>query len=102
MAEYAMIGMFGNCESSSARRIAATCPSIIADGATMSAPALAWQTAIWPSSSRVASLSTCWPSSTPQWPWVVNSQRQTSVMTVMSGTVCLMTPTASWMMPPGS
>ena len=53
-------------------------------GATMSAPALAWLTAVRASSSSVGSLSTSKPSrpstTTPQWPWLVYSQRQTSAM----------------------
>ena len=69
---------------SRARRMAATRPSIMSLGATTSAPALAWLTAVRASSSRVGSLSTSKPSrlstTTPQWPWLVYSQRQTSAM----------------------
>jgi hypothetical protein len=47
--------------SSSAARIAATRPSIMSLGATASAPAAAWLTAVRASSSSVASLSTSSP-----------------------------------------
>ncbi len=55
--------------SSSAARMAATRPSIMSDGATMSAPASAWLTAILASSSRVRSLTISPSCTTPQWPW---------------------------------
>ena len=65
-------------------RMAATRPSIMSLGATTSAPALAWLTAVRASSSSVGSLSTSKPSrlsiTTPQWPWLVYSHRQTSAM----------------------
>jgi len=66
---------------SRALRMAATWPSIMAEGATMSAPARAWLRAIRPSSRTVGSLSTA-PSSfrRPQWPWSVYSHMQTSVV----------------------
>ena len=68
---------------SRAPRIAATWPSIIPLGPTMSTPASAWASAISAYTSRVASLSTR-PSgvSTPQCPWSVNSSRQRSLITV--------------------
>ena len=47
----------------------------------MSAPARAWERAVFASSSRVASLSTVRPRSAPQWPWLVYSHRHTSVTT---------------------
>jgi hypothetical protein len=58
---------------SSARRIAPMRPSIMSLGATMSAPARAWHSASFASSSSVASLSTltsprAFVSSFPQWP----------------------------------
>ena len=56
-------------------------PSIMSDGATMSAPALACDKASLDSSSSVASLRTSPLSTTPQWPWSVYSHRQTSVIT---------------------
>ena len=61
-------------------------PSIMSLGATMSAPARACETAVRAMSSTLESLSTA-PSarSSPQWPWSVYSQRQTSVMTSRSG-----------------
>jgi hypothetical protein len=45
----------------------------------MSAPARACETALAASHARVASLSTSWPTTLPQWPWLVYSQLQTSV-----------------------
>ena len=65
---------------SSARRMAPTRPSIMSEGATMSAPASTWERAVLESTSRVLSLSTVSPSRMPQCPWEVYSQRQTSVM----------------------
>ena len=83
--------------------MAPTRPSIMSLGATMSAPASAWLDRVRASSSRVWSLSTRSPSSsTPQWPWSVYSQRQTSVMTSISGTASLIAATADWTTPPGS
>ncbi len=62
--------------------MAAVWPSIMSLGATMSAPASAWVTAVRASSSRVASFSTSPDGVTmPQWPWSVYSQRQTSQIT---------------------
>ena len=61
--------------------MAPTWPSIIPDGATMSAPASAWAKATFWYSSRVASLST--PPvgvRTPQCPWSVYSSTQRSAM----------------------
>ena len=74
--------------------MARTRPSIMSLGATRSAPAAAWETATRARSSTEASLRTCASppsphSVTPQWPWLVYSQRQTSVMTRRSGT-CLL------------
>ena len=64
-------------------------PSIMSLGATMSAPAAACETAVFASSSTVSSFKTwkCSPSRrvTPQWPWLMYSQRQTSVITSSSG-----------------
>ena len=53
-----MIGTLTKPFSSSAARIAATRPSIMSLGATMSAPAFAWLTAICASRAMVWSLST--------------------------------------------
>ncbi len=94
-----MIGTVSKPASSSPSRSAPIWPSIIADGATMSAPAFAWETAVSARTSRVASLSTSPFSSIPQWPWLVYSQRQTSVMTRMSGTFSLIPRIARWMIP---
>ena len=72
-------------------------------GATASAPASAWETAVRASSSSVWSLSTT-PSgrSTPQWPWLVYSHRHRSAITSRSGCAALMARVASWMMPSSS
>ena len=68
-------------------RIAPTRPSIMSDGATISAPARACDSASRTSSSSVASLSTSLPSIAPQWPWSVYSHMQTSVITASPGHV---------------
>src|SRR3989304_841101 len=60
-----MIGVWPKPLSSSASRMAATRPSIMSDGATISAPASAWDTAVRARSGRVASLSTCDSGSLP-------------------------------------
>ena len=65
--------------------MAPTCPSIIADGATMSAPASAWLTAVRARSSRDSSFRTSPSRTTPQWPCEVYSHRQVSAMTTISG-----------------
>ncbi len=65
---------------SSAVRSAWTCPSIIAEGATISAPALAWLTATFAKASMVLSLSIFLFTTRPQCPWEVYWQRQTSVI----------------------
>ncbi len=98
-----MIGVSERSCSSSAVRSAPTRPSIMSLGATASAPAAAWETAVRASSSSVASLSTT-PSarSTPQWPWLVYSHRQRSVMTSRSGCSALIARVASWMTPSSS
>ncbi len=62
----------------------------MSDGATMSAPAAACETAVRTSCSTVASFATSPPARMPQWPWEVYSQRQTSVTTVVSGAARLM------------
>ena len=53
----------------------------MSEGATMSAPARACESASSASSSSVGSLATSPFSITPQWPWLVYSHRQTSVIT---------------------
>ena len=65
--------------------MAATRPSIISEGATISAPASTWLRAVLANSSRVLSLFT-YPSASswPQWPWLVYSHRQTSVVMKIS------------------
>ena len=55
----------------------------------MSAPARTWERASFASSSRVASFSTSWPQSFPQWPWEVYSHMQTSVMRNRTGYLAL-------------
>ena len=75
----------GGAASSSAARMAATRPSIMSLGATMSAPAWASETAVRASRARVESLSmsivvAVAVTTMPQWPCEVYSQRQTSAM----------------------
>ncbi len=97
-----MMGVLRNPAASSAARIAATRPSIMSDGATMSAPASAWLTAVRASSPSVRSLSTSQPSRMPQCPWSVYSQPQTSVIVTMSGASALIVRTARCTGPSGS
>ena len=75
-------------------RIAATRPSIMSDGATMSAPATACDSAACASCMTVTSLTISSPSTMPQWPCDVYSHRQTSVMTRRSRTSRLSARTA--------
>ena len=63
-------------------------------GATTSAPARAWASASAARIGSVASLSTAWSTMTPQCPWSVYSQRQTSVMTTVAGLAVLIVSTA--------
>ena len=80
--------------------MAATRPSIMSEGATMSAPALAWATAVRASSARVGSFLTSPSGETrPQWPWEVYSHRQVSATTTSSGQRSLMRRMACWTMP---
>src|SRR5207245_5339180 len=93
-AAYARIGTWEKASPSSACRIAPTRPSIISEGATMSAPARAWLRAIFCRQASVSSFTT-WPSFTmPQWPCVVYSSTQTSVITIKSVTVSFIERTA--------
>ena len=94
-----MIGVSAKQASSSASRMAPTRPSIMSEGATMSAPASACETAVRASSSSVGSLRTVPSSTTPQWPWLVYSHRQTSVITSRSGTLSFTARTACCTMP---
>ncbi len=99
-----MIGVSMKPRASSAERMARTRPSIMSLGATMSAPAAAWETAVRASSSTEASLRTWkWPSRprsvTPQCPWLVYSHRHTSVMTSRSGSAAFRARTACCTMP---
>ena len=71
----------------------------MSDGATMSAPARACDTAARASRSSELSLSTSPSMMIPQCPWSVYSHRQTSVMTMMSGAARLNARTASCTMP---
>ena len=71
-------------------------------GQTASAPAAACETAVRASSSSVASLSTWSPSSTPQWPCEVYSQRQTSVSSTSAGLASRSARSARWMTPSSS
>src|SRR2546425_786513 len=79
--------------------MAATWPSIIALGATKSAPARAWLTAVFASSSTEASLPIRPSRTPPQCPWSVYSHRQTSDITTTSGAALLIARTASWTTP---
>lgn len=92
-----------NSFSSRAARMEATAPSIIPDGARMSAPARAWLMAWSASFSQVASWSMIWlpwrSVSRPQWPWSVYSHKQTSVMQSRSGTADFKARRAFWIMP---
>jgi len=75
---------------SSAWRIAVTWPSIMADGAIMSAPAFAATTAWRPRFSIVWSLCTSPWAITPQWPCEVYSQKQVSEITTIPGAASLL------------
>ena len=61
--------------------MAHTRPSIMSDGATMSAPARACDNAVFASHCSVVSLSTSPSFTYPQCPWLVYSQLHTSVIT---------------------
>ena len=87
-----MIGTAAWPSSSSWWRITPTRPSIMSLGATASAPASAWEIAVFASSSRVMSLSTSPSRTKPQCPCEVYSQRQTSVNTSRSGVLLLQGP----------
>ena len=97
-----MIGVPDNPSPSSAARIAPTRPSIMSEGATISAPATACDSAVSAKSSIERSLSTSPSRSTPQCPWVVYWQRQTSVITTISGTTALIERIAVCTTPPWS
>ncbi len=71
----------------------------MSDGAIRSAPASACETAVRAISSRVGSFLIRPSSTTPQWPWLVYSQRHTSVITSRSGIVSFTARTACWMIP---
>src|SRR6266540_2957405 len=88
-----------NPSRSRAVRIARTCPSIIALGATTSAPARARLTAVRASSSTDASLSMRPSTTTPQCPWSAYSHRQTSAIATMSGASALIARRAFWTTP---
>jgi len=66
----------------------------MSDGATISAPASAWDTAILHKYSNVLSLSTYSPSKIPQCPWSVYSHIQTSVITNILESISLIFLTA--------
>ena len=66
-----MIGVSAYPASSSVSRIAPTRPSIMSDGATMSAPASTWESATRASSSTLGSFLIRPSSTTPQCPWLV-------------------------------
>src|SRR6266850_4721021 len=120
-----MIGVSAKPVSSSAARMAATRPSIMSLGATMSAPASAYASADLASRFSVASLSMMKSQAgtpafakasadkpappdfedlrtMPQWPWLMYSQRQTSQMTMSSGNSFFKARTALGTMPLGA
>ena len=86
------------CASSAWRR-APTRPSIMSDGATTSAPAAAWETAVRASRSSEGSFRMRSPDTTPQCPWDIYSHRQTSVKTSRSGLSAFRARTARCTMP---
>ena len=71
----------------------------MSEGATIEAPARAWDTAVAARRSMVGSFSTSSPSRSPQCPWSVYSQRQTSVITARSGTPSAIARVARWTIP---
>jgi hypothetical protein len=94
VAAYDMIATPSKPRSSNAFLIAPTRPSIMSDGATISAPAVACDTAARTSCSTVTSLATSCPARMPQWPCDVYSHRHTSVTTTVSGELRLIARTA--------
>ncbi len=74
----------------------------MSDGATTSAPAFACASASSARIASVGSLSTVSPFRTPQCPWSVYSQRQTSVITTVPGLSDLIARTARQTGPSGS
>jgi len=94
-----MMGRWVKPLASRVRRMTCTRPSIMSDGATMSAPARAWASAWWARFSTVGSLATSPSRITPQWPWDVYSQKQTSVITARSGAWAFTAAIARGMMP---
>ena len=72
-----------------------TRPSIMSEGATMSAPAAACESAARTSCSTVASFTTSSSTRMPQCPCEVYSQRHTSVTTSRPGTSRLIARTAA-------
>jgi hypothetical protein len=99
-----MIGVSSKPSLSSSLLMAATRPSIMSEGATISAPASAWEDAVRARSSRLISFRTrpVFFSTTPQCPWLMYSQRHTSVTTSSSGIASFIARVASWTMPSGS
>jgi hypothetical protein len=109
--------VFPNSAASRARRMAATRPSIMSEGATMSMPARASETEVRASNSSVGSLrisysafamgvvataapSACGPAFTiPQWPCDIYSQRHTSPIKISPGTSRLIARTACCTIP---
>ncbi len=97
-----MIAIWAKPAPSSVSRMRPTRPSIMSDGATMSAPAAACDSAARASASTVASLTISSPSTMPQWPCEVYSQRHTSVTTSRPGTSFFSARAADWTGPSGS
>ena len=71
-------------------------------GATTSAPASTWLTAVRASSSRLRSFATSPSTTIPQWPCEVYSQRQTSVVSTSSGKRGRSARSACWTIPSSS
>ena len=80
----------------------ATRPSIISEGAMISAPACASVTLIFARRGRVSSFKICSPSTKPQCPCEVYSQRQTSATTSREGYFFLIWRMALCVMPSGA
>ncbi|OQC68100.1 MAG: hypothetical protein BWX50_01295 [Euryarchaeota archaeon ADurb.Bin009] len=78
-------------------------PSSMHDGATISAPLSAWETAILAIRASDGSFLRSGPSivspTMPQWPWSVYSQAQTSVATTICGRRSLIDLAARWTTP---
>ena len=101
--------MFSNSAASRPLRMAATRPSIMSDGATISIPAFACETAVRARISKVGSLRISYSCvapfaevffcTIPQWPCDMYSHRQTSPISSIPGTSLFNARAARWTMP---